>query len=29
LEPTTTIVLYPGSVATVTPFNNYMVDVGP
>jgi N-methylhydantoinase A len=27
VEPTTTIVLYPGSVATVTPFNNYMVDV--
>ena len=27
VEPTTTIVLYPGSSATVTPFNNYMVDV--
>lgn len=27
VEPTTTIVLYPGSAATVTPFNNYMVDV--
>ena len=27
VEPTTTIVLYPGSVATVTPFNNYMVQV--
>ena len=26
-EPTTTIVLYPGSRATVTPFNNYMIDV--
>jgi len=29
IEPTTTIVLYPGSFATVTPFNNYMVDVEP
>ena len=27
VEPTTTIVLYPGSTATVTRFNNYMVDV--
>ena len=27
VEPTTTIVLYPGSTATVTPFNNYMVEV--
>ena len=27
VEPTTTIVLYPGSVATVTPFNNYMIQV--
>jgi N-methylhydantoinase A len=27
VEPTTTIVLYPGSAATVTPFNNYMVQV--
>jgi N-methylhydantoinase A len=27
VEPTTTIVLYPGSAATVTSFNNYMVDV--
>ena len=27
VEPITTLVLYPGSVATVTPFNNYMVDV--
>jgi N-methylhydantoinase A len=27
VEPTTTIVLYPGSSAAVTPFNNYMVDV--
>ena len=27
IEPTTTIVLYPGSVATVTPFNNYMIQV--
>ncbi len=27
VEPTTTIVLYPGSSATVTPFNNYMVEV--
>jgi len=27
VEPITTIVLYPGSIATVTPFNNYMVDV--
>lgn len=27
VEPTTTIVLYPGSAATVTPFNNYMVNV--
>jgi len=27
IEPTTTIVLYPGSTATVTPFNNYMVQV--
>ena len=29
LEPITTIVLYPGSAATVTRFNNYMVDVPP
>ncbi|MEI5604353.1 hypothetical protein, partial [Streptomyces brasiliscabiei] len=27
VEPITTIVLYPGSRATVTKFNNYMVDV--
>ena len=27
VEPTTTLVLYPGSGATVTQFNNYMVDV--
>jgi N-methylhydantoinase A len=27
VEPTTTLVLYPGSGATVTSFNNYMVDV--
>lgn len=27
VEPTTTLVLYPESSATVTPFNNYMVDV--
>jgi N-methylhydantoinase A len=27
VEPITTLVLYPGSRATVTPFNNYMVDV--
>jgi N-methylhydantoinase A len=27
VEPITTIVLYPGSRATVTRFNNYMVDV--
>ncbi|MEA3108352.1 MAG: N-methylhydantoinase, partial [Gammaproteobacteria bacterium] len=27
VEPTTTLVLYPGSTATVTAFNNYMVDV--
>ncbi len=27
VEPITTLVLYPGSAATVTPFNNYMVDV--
>jgi len=29
VEPTSTLVLYPGSAATVTPFNNYMVQVGP
>jgi N-methylhydantoinase A len=28
VEPTTTIVLYPGSSATVTALNNYMVEVG-
>ena len=27
VEPTTTLVLYPGSSARVTPFNNYMVSV--
>ncbi|MBS0612093.1 MAG: hydantoinase/oxoprolinase family protein [Proteobacteria bacterium] len=27
VEPITTIVLYPGSTATVTPFDNYMVEV--
>ena len=27
VEPITTLVLYPGSRATVTRFNNYMVDV--
>ncbi len=27
VEPTTTLVLYPGSAARVTPFNNYMVAV--
>ena len=27
VEPITTLVLYPGSRATVTKFNNYMVDV--
>jgi N-methylhydantoinase A len=26
-EPTTTLVLYPGSTATVSPFNNYLVEV--
>jgi N-methylhydantoinase A len=28
VEPTTTLVLYPGSSATVTALNNYMVEVG-
>jgi N-methylhydantoinase A len=28
VEPTTTLVLYPDSATTVTPFNNYMVRVG-
>lgn len=27
IEPTTTIVLYPGSESTVTPFNNHMVEI--
>ncbi len=27
VEPTTTIVLYPESVSTVTPFNNHMIDL--
>jgi len=28
-EPTTTVVVYPGSTATVTPFGNYMLEIAP
>lgn len=29
LEPTTTVVVYPGSTATVTPLGNYLLNIGP
>ena len=28
-EPTTTVVVYPGSAAVVTPLGNYLLELGP